>query len=80
MYSMIDNISGTNHAKALLDTLSSIVVVRYIKLDLVTWTRWVFINTICPKPNYKYIDTHTKEKYSSKYYKRYIYLFGTNIL
>ncbi len=57
MYSMIDNISGTNHAKALRDTLNSIVVVRYIKSDLVTWTRWVFINTICPKPDYKYIDT-----------------------
>ncbi len=57
MYSMIDNITGTNRAKALRDTLSSIVVVRYIKSDLVTWTRRVFINTICFKPDYKYIDT-----------------------
>ena len=76
-YSVIDNISSTNHAKALLDTLNSIVVVRYIRSGLETWARLVFINTRCPK--HDCIPIHTKEKYSSKYYKHYTYLFGANI-
>ncbi len=77
-YSMIDNISSTNHAKALLDTLSSIVVVRNIRSGLETWARRVFINTRCPKHDCIPI-LHTKEQYSSKYYKHYIYLLGANI-